>query len=53
MDIQFSPINNINLVQRNIKNPKNIKIKLTRYLNYNIKEDITLKIKRTLKKSHK
>jgi hypothetical protein len=50
MDIQFSPINNINLVQRNIKVPKNIRIKLIRYLNYNIKEDTSLKIKRILKK---
>ena len=39
MDIQFSPINNINMIQRNIKIPKNIKIKLIRYLNYNIKEE--------------
>jgi len=53
MDIQFSPLNNINLVQRNIKIPKNIKIKLIRYLNYNINEDTSLKFKRTLKKSYK
>lgn len=49
MEIQYSPTKDLNIIQRNIKVPKNIKIKSKRYLkNYtNIKKD--LKFKRTCK----
>lgn len=33
MDIQFSPLKDKNLIQRNILSIKKFKIKLTRYLN--------------------
>ena len=47
MDIQFTPTNNINLIQRNIKISKKIKIKLKRFLNrQEINKDF-LKFKRT------
>lgn len=32
MELPFSPTKDLNLIQRNIKNPKNIKIKSKRYL---------------------
>lgn len=49
MELPFSPTKDINLIQRNIKIPKKIKIKSKRFLNYNIKETNMLKFKRTCK----
>jgi hypothetical protein len=45
MEIQFSPTNNINLIQRNNKILKKIKIKLTRKIK-KINTNQELKIKR-------
>ena len=42
MELPFSPIKDLNLIQRNIKNPKNIKIKSKRYLLIQTEDDIKL-----------
>ncbi len=49
MEINFSPTKNLNLIQRNIKNPKKIKIKSKRYLMSEPK-DKKLKFNRVCKK---
>lgn len=49
MELPFSPTKDINLIQRNIKIPKKIKIKSKRFLNYYNKETNQLKIKRICK----
>ena len=40
MELPFSPTKDLNLIQRNIKNPKNIKIKSKRYLLSQTQDDI-------------
>ena len=47
MELPFSPTKDLNLIQRNIKNPKNIKIKSKRYLS--IQNDIKLIQEKKLK----
>ena len=42
MDLPFSPTKDLNLIQRNIKNLKNIKIKSKRYLLVKSPNDIKL-----------
>lgn len=55
MELPFSPTKDLNLIQRNIKNPKNIKIKSKRYLLLQTTDDIKsiqekkLKLKRVCK----
>lgn len=49
MEIQFSPTNDLNLIQRNIKNSKKIKIKSKRYLNKDKLKDKSKKINRNCK----
>lgn len=43
MNIQYSPINNINKNQRSYKNTKNIKLKLKRILKKNINKELKFK----------
>ena len=50
MEIQFSPTNDLNLIQRNIKNSKKIKIKSKRFLNKETVKDKSKKINRIFKK---
>ena len=49
MEIQFSPTNNVNLIQRNIKTSKKIKIKSKRYLNKDKLKGQSTKFHRTCK----
>ena len=49
MEIQFSPTNNVNLIQRNIKTSKKIKIKSKRYLNKDKLKGQSTKFQRTCK----
>ena len=49
MELPFSPIKDLNLIQRNIKNPKNIKIKSKRYLLPQTANDIKLIQEKKLK----
>jgi len=49
MELPFSPTKDINLIQRNIKNPKNIRLKLKRYLNIKLIQGEKLKLKRVCK----
>jgi len=50
MEIQFSPTNDLNLIQRNIKSSKKIKIKSKRYLNKDKLKDNSKKLHRSFKK---
>ena len=49
MEIQFSPTNNLNLIQRNLKTSKKIKIKSKRYLNQEKLKHKSRKVNRTCK----
>jgi len=50
MEIQFSPVNDINLIQRSIKKSKKIKIKSTRFLNQEKLKKKSKRINRTCKR---
>lgn len=47
MEIQFSPTNNLNLIQRNLKSLKKFKIKSKRYLNQDKNINKLRKVNRT------
>ena len=49
MELPFSPTKDINLIQRSIKNPKNIRLKSKRYLNIKLIQEEKLKLKRVCK----